>query len=162
MVIKPTDLNAVVRDVTFSLTYLISEKQADIRIPKPLPAVLCDSVRIHEVYINLISNAVKYNDKPNRRVEIGYENNHNSPFVTLFVRDNGIGIKDQHMEKIFQIFQRLHSQKTYAGTGVGLTISKKIIERHGGKLWAESVFSEGSTFYFTLLRGKHGASDSGH
>lgn len=170
MVFKKTDLNTIVKDVLDSLVYLIQEHRAEIRIPKPLPMALCDPVRIHEVFANLISNAVKYNDKPNPWVEIGYQQTDNhqktdngfSPFMTVYIKDNGIGIQPQHIEKIFLIFQRLHSQKTYQGTGVGLTISKKIIERHGGKIWVESVPGEGSTFYFTILKGVDEPSNSYH
>jgi two-component system, chemotaxis family, sensor kinase Cph1 len=135
----------------------------DFRIPRPLPTVQCDRTQITEVFTNLISNAVKYNDKAQKWIEIGYilpeELNQSisgmpslSPMQTVFyVKDNGIGIRAKHLENIFKIFKRLHAANRYGGgTGAGLTITKKIVERHGGSITVESTFGEGSTFYFTL------------
>jgi two-component system, chemotaxis family, sensor kinase Cph1 len=112
---------------------------------------------------NLISNAIKYNDKDQKWVEIGYilpeevsqslpKNLHiNAAQTVFYVKDNGIGIRAQHLENVFKIFKRLHPVNRYGGgTGAGLTIAKKIVERHGGNIALESTFGEGSTFYFTL------------
>lgn len=128
-------------------------------MPRPLPTVLCDRVRIGEVFRNLITNAMKYNDKPEKWVEIGVVNDggmdHDGGVVNdhyvFYVRDNGIGIQEKHQDTIFRIFKRLHTRDKFGGgTGVGLTIVKKIIERHKGRIWVESTQGEGATFKFTL------------
>jgi signal transduction histidine kinase len=116
------------------------------------------------VFSNLIINALKYNDKPEKWVEIGYLNTEEqqekgllqvqqqtSTPPVFYIRDNGIGIPEHHHESIFRLFKRLHSQEKYGGgAGAGLAISKKIVERHGGRIWIESVVDVGSVFYFTL------------
>lgn len=143
----------------------------ELRIPRPLPTIRCDPVLMNEVFSNLITNAFKYNDKAERWVEIGYLDQHwgqggqggqgsnfstvsssdsHSP-ITFYVRDNGIGIPPHHHQTIFKLFKRLHTQEKYGGgTGAGLAIAKKIVERHGGQIWVESTPGEGSTFYLTL------------
>ena len=114
-----------------------------------------DATRIGEVFQNLISNAVKYNDKPSRWVEVGCDRSGSQP--VFYVRDNGIGIPTHHQDSVFRIFKRLHEQNKYGGgTGAGLTIVKKIVERHGGRIWLESVPGEGTVFYFTLNGGHNG------
>lgn len=144
-----TDLNSVVQRSLELLSVRIEESQVEIRIPRPLPIVYCDRVQIEEVFNNLIANAIKYNDKDQKWIEIGYIDNTES--ITLYVQDNGIGIKEKHFESIFRIFKRLHGPNKYGGgTGAGLTIAKKIVERHNGIIWVESTYGKGSTFYFTL------------
>jgi two-component system, chemotaxis family, sensor kinase Cph1 len=104
--------------------------------------------RIREALTNLVANAIKYNDKPQRWVEIGIEPG-DTPVI--FVGDNGIGIPERYHERIFQIFRRLHTRDEFGGgTGAGLTIAKRTIERHGGRIWLVSAPGEGTTFYFTL------------
>ncbi len=101
------------------------------------------------MFHNLITNAVKYNDKPAKWVEVGYRDG-DGPAV-FYVRDNGMGIPARHHDAVFRIFKRLHGRDKFGGgTGAGLTIVKKIIERHGGRIWLESQVGEGTTFYFTL------------
>ena len=144
--VEETDLNVLVNQILEILSVRIEETKVDIRIPRPLPTIRCDHVRVGEVFNNLIANAIKYNDKAERWIEIGFKDP-----LTFYVRDNGIGIRQKHLDAIFRIFKRLHGPNTYGGgTGAGLTISKKIVERHGGKIWVESTFGEGTTFYFTL------------
>jgi light-regulated signal transduction histidine kinase (bacteriophytochrome) len=130
----------------------------DIRIPRLLPTIQCDSVLVNEVFSNLIANAFKYNDKAEQWVEIGYLDSHEqhptgqtSLPPVFYVRDNGIGIPEHHRETIFRLFKRLHSQEKYGGgVGAGLAIVKKIVELHNGRIWVESTVGTGSTFYFTL------------
>src|SRR5262249_1522536 len=103
-----------------------------------------------------ITNAIKYNDKPDKKVEIGFVDAHPSPQRknlrhVFYVRDNGKGIASEFYDEIFRIFKRLQStEESEEGTGVGLTFVKKIVERHGGKVWLESQPGAGTTFYFTL------------
>ncbi|WP_138497615.1 sensor histidine kinase [Nostoc sp. PA-18-2419] len=151
---QQSDINSLVERNLDLLSARIEEMGIEIRIPRPLPTVYCDRVQVGEVFNNLIANAIKYNDKPQKWIEIGYIEAASPIPVTFYVRDNGIGIREKHFEAIFRIFKRLHGPNKYGGgTGAGLTISKKIVERHDGKIWVESTYGEGSTFYFTLRAG---------
>ncbi|NTW97180.1 MAG: GAF domain-containing protein [Oscillochloris sp.] len=151
------DLSVELADVLNLLGPRLRESDVVVRIPRPLPQVRADQARIKEVFSNLIANAIKYNDKPERWVEIGYvglppQNLEEgvAPYV-FYVRDNGIGIPEAHQETIFRIFKRLHGRDEYGGgVGAGLTITKKIVERHGGALWLSSEPGTGATFFFTL------------
>jgi chemotaxis family two-component system sensor kinase Cph1 len=152
LAVGPADLEAIVGEVLDSLQYTIEECGVTIERPAPLPVVRCDRARVGEVFRNLITNAIKYNDKHQRRVEIGARipEQPGSP-VVFHVRDNGIGIREKHLESVFRIFKRLHGRDQFGGgTGAGLTIAKKIVERHGGRIWIESAFGEGTTVFFTL------------
>ncbi len=145
--IGETDLNAVVADVIAHLHHLIAGSHAHIDIPKPLPVIRCDRVRVFDLFLNLISNAVKYNDNPEKQVEIGWKEEESE----FHVKDNGIGIEEKHLKTVFKIFKRLHAKDKYGGgVGAGLTIVQKIVERHNGRIWVESSFGRGSTFFFTL------------
>jgi PAS domain S-box-containing protein len=147
---RATDLNELVRSTLEPLQITLREEKVDVRIPRPLPTVTCDRVRVGEVFHNLITNAIKYNDKPQKWVEVGVREGAGGPPV-FYVRDNGIGIPPRHHGAIFRIFKRLHGRDKYGGgTGAGLTIVKKIVERHGGRIWVESAVGEGTTFLFTL------------
>lgn len=159
---QPTDLNELVQGVIDVLRINLQQTPVDIQIPRPLPRIRCDRIQVSEVFSNLISNATKYSDKLDKQVEIGwFETNmpietqvpqaEQPPALVFYVRDNGIGIRQKHQEAVFRIFKRLHGRNKYGGgTGAGLTIAKKIVERHGGKIWVESTYGEGSSFYFTL------------
>jgi len=152
---QPTDLNKVLRDVLASLKINIEETEVEIRVPEPLPTISCNHVRVVELYRNLITNALKYNDKTSKWIEIGVQVDPNFG-QTLYVRDNGIGIDKKHFDSIFKIFKRLHGRDKFGdGTGVGLTFAKKIVERHGGHIWVESEPGVGTTFHFTLQGGQN-------
>lgn len=155
---RPVDINTLVEDVLATLRVTLERENVWVRIPKPLPTVVCDAVRMREVYYNLISNAVKYNDKPEKWVEIGALRPWNDPERSVFyVCDNGIGIRDKHVDKVFTMFKRLHSGNKFGGgTGAGLAIVKKIIERHEGHIWLESAEGEGSIFFFTIVQRHEG------
>ena len=149
---QSVNLHELVQQVIATLIIARPQIEIEFRIPQPLPSIECDRAQVHELFTNLISNAIKYNDKPDKWVKIGFlegERSVGSP--TFYVRDNGIGIPQEHQEKIFQIFRRLHGRDEFGGgTGAGLTIARKIVERHGGRIWVESIPTQGTTFYFTL------------
>ncbi|MFB2936872.1 ATP-binding protein [Aerosakkonemataceae cyanobacterium BLCC-F154] len=160
---QETDLNDLVKNVIDVLRLSLPMSNIEIRIPRYLPKVRCDRIQMSEVFSNLFSNAIKYNDRTEKSIEVGFlditeRDDYSEKYLSekemvFYVRDNGIGIREYHLENIFRIFKRLHGPKKYGGgTGAGLTIAKKIVERHGGKIWVESIFGEGSTFYFTLPR----------
>ncbi len=154
LVYEDTDLSVVVQEILSLLHITLTQQGTEVRMLQPLPVVRCDRSRVREVFHNLILNAIKYNDKPHKWVEIGVLSSPPvgmTPISTFYVRDNGLGIRPQHMEMIFTMFKRLHPRDDYGGgTGAGLTIAKKIIERHAGTLWVESTYGAGSTFSFTL------------
>jgi light-regulated signal transduction histidine kinase (bacteriophytochrome) len=143
----PTNLNSLVKTVLDNLESTLQENHAEV-VCADLPSLSVDSSQMQSLFQNLILNGIKYNTKPNPRVEIGCSPSGN--VYRFFVRDNGIGISPRFFERIFIVFQRLHTAREYDGTGLGLTLCRKIVERHGGKIWVESVPGEGSTFHFTL------------
>jgi len=114
----------------------------------PMPIVPGDALQLTQLFQNLIGNAVKF--RGDRRPEIHVGARREQDQWLFWVRDNGIGVAPEYADRIFLIFQRLHTRKKYAGTGIGLAICKKIVERHGGKIWVESQPDEGATFYFTI------------
>ncbi len=124
-------------------------ENVELRLPKTMPIIIANRTHMVELFGNLISNAIKYNDKPEKRVEIGWSQQ--GEFYKFYVRDNGIGIEEQYLDKIFELFERLNPRgDDYESTGAGLTICKRIVEEYGGRIWVESKVGEGSTFYFTL------------
>ena len=154
---QQTNLNQLVKNVIDVLSISLKETKVDIRIPRPLPSIQCDRIQVNEVFSNLIGNAIKYNDRTEKWVEIGWldavpsESGAAQPAIVFYVKDNGIGIREKHLDAIFRIFKRLHAANRYGGgTGAGLTIAKKIVERHGGRIWVESTYGKGTNFYFTL------------
>jgi PAS domain S-box-containing protein len=165
LAIQPTDLNIVVHDIETMIDVFLTEHQAKIVIPTPLPVIVCDKTRITEALRNLITNAVKYNDKTEKIVEIGLLTSRVTPEGeklqdVYYVKDNGVGIPLEFYKEVFRIFKRLQSSKQDGqeeGTGVGLTFVKKIIERHGGRIWLESELGQGTVFYFTLEKGSYAA-----
>ena len=148
MAVQAVDLNLLLSKVLEGLSTTIKHTNTQIKIPSTLPTVNCDPIRVASVLSNLITNAIKYNDQAEKHVEIGYQE---SPNLVFFVKDNGIGIPERFYGSIFDIFRRLHGRNEYSGgTGAGLSIVRKHIERHGGRLWLESTLGQGTTFYFTL------------
>ena len=158
--LRPVDLNEVLGQVTELLAPRLEQTGTTVRVLGPLPTVPGDAVRLGEVYNNLLTNAMRYNDHAEKHVEVGALAPGEAParadispeaFHILFVRDNGIGIAPRHHENIFRIFKRLHGQDKYGGgAGAGLAIVKKMVEKHGGTLWVESELGQGATFYFTI------------
>jgi len=141
-------IKAVVSDVLHDFEFTLREKNAVVTVPENLPEVTYDGTQLSMVFRNLISNAIKFNAGPEPRVEVGVRDEEKE--YVFSVADNGIGIEKQHFDKIFVIFQRLHRSEEYRGTGAGLTIVKKIVERHHGRIWVESEVGKGTTFFFTV------------
>jgi PAS domain S-box-containing protein len=153
LAVEKIDLHEVVEETVELLAARLHESKVDVRLPARLPSVQADRVYVGEIFNNLIVNAIKYNDKAEKWVEIGCDASQegSAQQPVFYVRDNGIGIAPQHHEAIFRIFRRLHGREEYGGgTGAGLTIVRKIVERHGGRIWLVSQPGMGSTFYFTL------------
>jgi light-regulated signal transduction histidine kinase (bacteriophytochrome) len=144
---QPTDCNQVVREVVEMLHPVLEETGGRV-IPEPLPTVLADGSQILQLFQNLIGNALKFRDHKPPEVRISAERADKGWLFS--VRDNGIGIDPQYGERIFLIFQRLHTVDQYPGTGIGLAICKKIVERHGGQIWVESKAGEGAVFKFLI------------
>jgi light-regulated signal transduction histidine kinase (bacteriophytochrome) len=145
--LNPTDLEPIYKEVLSNLKVSIDENKAIIS-HDPLPVVMADKTQISQVFQNLINNAIKFrsNDQPKINISVKKEENQ----WIFAVHDNGIGINPKHSDRIFEVFKRLHKKREYTGTGIGLAICKKIIERHGGHIWVESELGKGSIFYFTL------------
>jgi two-component system sensor kinase FixL len=142
---KEVDLNAVVSDVIEVAT---PPEHIEVIVEDALPAILCKKTHIIQIFQNLISNAVKYIDKPNGRVRVGCAEQDDA--WVFSVADNGPGIDPMHFERIFQMFQTLSPREGVDSTGVGLAIVKKLVELNGGKVWIKSKIGEGSTFFFTV------------
>jgi PAS domain S-box-containing protein len=163
LAIEETPLDLVVADVVHSLRPVLEAGNVEIRSPGPLPVVRCDRVRVTEVYRNLITNAAKYNTGPKPWIEIGARERPAPLPPVLYVKDNGIGIAEKHFQTVFTMFERLHERDAFGGgTGAGLAFVKRIVERHGGRVWIESKPGEGSTFFFTLERERHAAGEPAH
>ncbi|MDY6835920.1 MAG: PAS domain S-box protein [Chloroflexota bacterium] len=144
------DLNRVVKDIRKSvLSSAIRETNGSIEIPKPLPVINADRMQMYQLLNNLIRNGLKYHRQDSiPRVEVRAQTNSNK-MVRVEVEDNGIGIESEYQDEIFNMFRRLHHPSEYTGTGIGLAICKKIVQRHGGEIGVESLPGKGSTFWFT-------------
>jgi signal transduction histidine kinase len=134
----------------------IEEAHAEVIVGE-LPVVLADRANLCRVFQNLIGNAVKFTS--GRDPQVGVEAERDGRFWHFRVRDNGIGMEEEHAERIFQPFQRLHGEEAFAGTGLGLAVCERIIAQHGGRIWVRSRPGEGSTFHFTLPAVRVGAED---
>lgn len=157
-------LDEVIAEAIDMLGARLMESGIEVRVLGPMPTMRCDRIRVREIFTNLIANAVKYNDKAQRWVEIGYldsADQHSAAVVnaagdspaqyTFYVRDNGIGIEEHHQERVFMMFKRLHASNAFGGgSGAGLAIVKKLVEQHHGHIWFKSIAGTGTTFYFTL------------
>jgi len=144
---KPMNCSVALEKAIFNLPSALEESGAKITYDL-LPTVVADETQMTSLFQNLIGNAIKFRGKERLRIHISAEQKDRE--WVFSVRDNGIGIDPKFFDRIFVIFQRLHTRQEYEGTGVGLAISKRIVERHGGRIWVESRPGEGATFYFTL------------
>ena len=147
MSFQPTDCELVLRQVMRNLSKSILERQADIT-HDPLPMIQANPTLLTQVFQNLIGNALKFQGAAPAKIHVGAK-----PLADgweFFIRDNGIGVPRDQLDRIFAIFQRLHGRSDYPGTGIGLAICKRIVEKHDGTIWVESEQGKGSTFYFTI------------
>jgi light-regulated signal transduction histidine kinase (bacteriophytochrome) len=147
---KSTDCQVILREARDNLMKAIEESGAVIT-QDPLPTVEGDEVQLIQLFQNLVANAIKFRGPEPLQIQVSAEQK--GPEWVFAVKDNGIGIAPEHQERIFSIFQRLHQRSEYPGTGIGLAICKKIVERHGGRIWVESRLGKGSTFYFSIPGG---------
>ena len=149
--LAPTDTDQILEAALANLRVVLEETGAKVT-SDGLPTVMGDPVQLSQLFQNLIGNAIKFRrEDETPRVHIGAQRRDGEWLFS--VGDNGIGIEPEYLERIFVIFQRLHARTEYSGTGIGLAVCKKIVERHGGRIWVESTPGEGSTFYFTLRAG---------
>ena len=146
--LQVTGLNSVVNEVVAELKAECEGRQMEWKIGS-LPFVECDPALMKQVFQNLLSNAVKFTRPRSQAViEVGQKDQEGTPVV--FVRDNGVGFNMKYADKLFGVFQRLHRAEDFEGTGVGLATVQRIIQKHGGRIWAEAELDKGATFYFTL------------
>ncbi|MFA9218995.1 MAG: ATP-binding protein, partial [Sphingomonadaceae bacterium] len=149
------DLNQLVAEV---VDLLAAPPSVTVQVGAGLPTVVGEPTRLQQVFHNLISNAIKYMDKPLGLVEVGAQDA--GTHWQLYVRDNGPGIEQRHFERIFQLFQTLAARDRVESTGVGLALVKKIVEMYHGQIWLESVLGQGTTFWFSLPKAAGGAHEN--
>jgi light-regulated signal transduction histidine kinase (bacteriophytochrome) len=147
--LKLNDGEAVISQVLDNLKFAIAQSQAVVTYDS-LPTVMADETQLIQLFQNLISNAIKFRREEPPHIHISAVQGETE--WVFSVCDNGIGMEPEYFDRIFVIFQRLHSRAEYPGTGIGLAVCKKIVERHGGRIWVESTLGVGTTFHFTLVR----------
>jgi light-regulated signal transduction histidine kinase (bacteriophytochrome) len=145
--LEPTDCNVIFDTARANLFTALKESGAQVS-SGPLPTVLADEVQLVQLFQNLLANALKFHGEAPPLIRVTAQEDDGA--WRFAVQDNGIGIAPDHQKRIFMIFQRLHHRSEYPGTGIGLAICKKIVERHGGRLWVSSEEGQGSTFFFTI------------
>jgi len=144
-------MNSLIDNILQRIKFDIDENNVEIKIQKNIPEIICDKIKMGEVILNLVNNAIKFSSKDKKKrpiVEIGYKSK--DQLHEFFVKDNGIGIEAAYHEQVFGIFRRLNKSSDYDGTGAGLNIVKRIIDEHGGDIWIESEEGKGACFYFTI------------
>ncbi|MCK5014692.1 MAG: HAMP domain-containing protein [Candidatus Omnitrophica bacterium] len=147
---EEVDINELVEAVRKRIEFDINKHKVDLKIQKDLPAIICDRIKLTEVFLNLINNAIKFSSKQETPpvVEVSYYDE--DECHKFSVKDNGIGIDPKYHDQVFGIFKRLHSADEFEGSGAGLGIVKKVIDDHKGKVWIESEAGKGTTFFFTI------------
>jgi PAS domain S-box-containing protein len=148
-----TPLNPIVEEVISLLQPEVGNRAVEWKIAE-LPPAMCDPVLVKQVFQNLVANALKFSRPRDRTViEIGHQQENGQ--ILLFIRDNGVGFSMKYQDKLFGVFQRLHRAEDFEGTGIGLATVKRIVHKHGGRVWAHAELDKGATFYFTLSTAKH-------
>ena len=145
--LRPTDSEEILRRALADLTVTVDESKAEVT-HEPLPTVMADGSQMEQLFQNIVGNAIKFAGDSPPRIHISAD--HIGAQWIFSVRDHGIGIDPRYHDRIFGIFQRLHARDAYPGTGIGLSICKRIVERHGGRIWVESAEGQGATFYFSV------------
>ena len=153
---RQVKLESVIERASVNLRAALEESGAELT-HDPLPVVQADESQLVQLFQNLIGNAVKFHGAAVPKIHVSAVEKEQEWEVA--VTDNGIGVEPQYFERIFMVFQRLHDRGQYPGTGIGLAICKKVVERHGGRLWVESEPGKGSSFHFTLPKERGGAAD---
>ncbi|ELY65753.1 multi-sensor signal transduction histidine kinase [Natrinema versiforme JCM 10478] len=144
---EPVDLEAILEEVLTDLQIKIEEHDAEVTVEE-LPCVKGDRGQLRQLFQNLLDNAIQYSGDEPPSVRVSAEDDGSEWVVS--VRDEGIGMDPEQTDRVFEVFQRLHTQDEHSGTGIGLAICKRIVERHGGEIWIDSVPGEGTTFSLTL------------
>jgi len=151
--LEATPLNPIIEEVISLLQPEVNGRVVEWRIAE-LPTAMCDPVLVKQVFQNLIANALKFT-RPRERAVIEISHRQENEQVLLLIRDNGVGFSMKYQDKLFGVFQRLHRAEDFEGTGIGLATVKRIVHKHGGRVWANSELDKGATFYFTLGAVKH-------
>ena len=146
---EEVDVYSILGQAISNLQHSIVETNA-IVTNNDLPKIRADGSQLVRVFQNIIDNAIKFHSKEAPRIHVSAQENKDEWLFSI--RDNGIGIDEQYKNRIFTIFQRLHTKDEYPGTGIGLAISKRIVQRHNGRIWFKSEFGKGTTFYFTFKK----------
>ncbi|MFX1372558.1 MAG: ATP-binding protein [Promethearchaeota archaeon] len=149
---KLTNLEEVLKEALFNLQEAIKESDAIITYDE-MPILKVDKIQFIQLFQNLISNSIKFRKQESPKIHIGIKKINDKWLFSI--KDNGIGIESKYFNKLFNIFYRLHTKEEYPGTGIGLPICKKIVQRYGGEIWVESEYGKGSTFYFTIAQEKN-------
>jgi light-regulated signal transduction histidine kinase (bacteriophytochrome) len=143
------DLDSLIGEIIREIKRDNAERRIDWQV-MPLPVVQADLSLLRQVWVNLLENAVKYTrPQMSARIEVGWERGENEECI-FWVRDNGVGFDMQYADRLFGVFQRLHPEDQFEGTGIGLANVRRIIHRHGGRTWAKASVGQGATFYFSL------------
>lgn len=149
-----SSIKIMVDDVLANLDYKIKQNSVDLEVAADLPVIVCDPIKLKEVFLNLLTNAIKFSSgRPDVHPVIRIGMKELPDAYEFFVKDNGIGIAPEHHQEIFEIFKRLEVSEKYEGTGAGLSIVKSVIDDHGGKIWIVSDVGQGSEFHFTIPKG---------
>lgn len=143
------NISDIITQVLDTYACKIVESKAKVKVSL-MPVAKVNALQMTQLFQNLIGNALKYNRSAQIEIEVGYEEQ--DEHYQFFVKDNGIGIDPKFYERIFIIFQRLHTKNQFSGTGIGLAICKKIVEKHDGRIWVESTPGKGSSFFFTIKK----------
>jgi PAS domain S-box-containing protein len=149
--LQPTDTAVLLASVVAMMSKTIENSKAEV-VSENMPTVSADELQLGQVFQNLLGNALKFRGERAPRIQFQAESIENGNMWRFSVADNGIGIDKENGGRLFQMFQRLHTREEYEGTGIGLAISKRIVERHAGRIWFDSAPGQGTTFYFTLPR----------